>query len=1073
MFALSRLIKQSDDGATPSAPPPSSSRSHTSPQYKELTLLFSRLSSSTLHEDRRQSITALHELTGQHSDLPLSPSQLEQLLALADDMQRDDPDISRLALQSVHQLLTPPQPGQGGSSDRTSQLELVSLFASNPHYTHLLLSFLSSSHFHLRFTGMQLLTQLLMEKAARDRLQQSIIASGGSVMQLVELLDDGNEVIRGEALLLLEALIHRSADIQKMIAFNGGFDSLLMTVKREGGLLEAGVIGEDAMRLVCGLLQDNRSNQQLFAEMGCAKLLAMLLQSAEQRLSATVNAQGGGGDGLRDESQSSLCFVLDAISYVSSSSASLPSLAPLVAPLFELSLNSQLPESMRYTCLSLVATMVDGCKQGQQALSTLRLPSLGHGTHSPSPSSPIVLLANRALDASPRLLGTLSLHAVRCFFHSNKDAQLQAVMSLSPSASQSPVAVGPLLLPPFSSRTSPPPQSSTSLHSWSGRATAFVIASELVRGNFESQQLLLKLPLQHSSSPSSTTVTWQDTLLDHMRQQVASATTPGSVSADGVALDESAALCFVCDWINGCAEVAESLFARQSFLQQLLTLATTHASRYVRGLATYAFLLCLQMQSNNGSSTPSAFLTASSLLPLIQHSITLDLFKQNLTALHNSSAFTLLRSASSRDINPFHRYTARRVRKAGGEGQEHVFVVDDGGESEEEEGEAGRVYVFSREFVAGFDKAYEGMNDRLLSLLTAALSSSSGQAATSAPASSADLMRLRDENASLRRDNEGLRAQLSQRSAQQRTAHSGAETTQLQNIVAQQRQEIAELKEDLLMLQHAEEDRSRASAPSSSSALTALQHKYDELQTEHEDLLLLLAQYAQQEEDEQVDSAHMHSGDGDHATVMPYGGSAAAQSPKTSEPASEMAIVSQSAPSHEQNGYHPSTATTANAPIPSEPGAAVAPTTIYNPYVTASTQPTANTSNLGGAAAYNTVSAISPAPRLVPPSQSTSHAIHVSPTLNSSSSFTSSAQPLASTAAPSMDYYQQLYASRLSSSRPSSFSSTPILTAPSTSAPQAYKPSVSAARPAFTPAAPPSLASAGSSTLLRPLSNGR
>ena len=1064
MFALSRLIKQSDDTASSSAPSSSSSRSHTSPQYKELTLLFARLSSSTLHEDKRQSITALHELTATYSDLPLSPSQLEQLLGLADDMQRDDPDISRLALQSVHQLLAPPQPGQGGSVDRSSQLELVSMFASNPPYIHLLLSFLSSSHFHLRFTGMQLLTQLLMEKAARDRLQQSIIASGGSVMQLVELLDDTNEVIRGEALLLLEALIHRSPDIQKMVAFNGGFDSLLMAVKREGGLLEAGVIGEDAMRLVCGLLQDNRSNQQLFAEMGCAKLTAMLLQSAEQRLNAE---SGKGGAGLKDEARNSLCFVLDAVSYVSSSAASLPSLAPLVAPLLDLSLSAHLPASMCLTCLSLVAMLVDGCKQGQQALSSHHLPSFTNAGQPLRSASPILFLLSRAAEVSGRLLSSLSLHTLRCFFHDNKDAQLQAVMSFSPSSTQSPVAVGSLLLQPFASRTSFPHSSSSP--SRSPRATSLIVVSELVRRNLESQQLLLKLPLQHTpSGHSAANVTWQDTLLDHMRKLFTSA--PSSTSADSVPVEEVAALCFVCDWVNGCVEVAESLFTRQSFLQQLLTLATTHASRYVRGLATYAFLLCLQLQQSGSGGGAYTFLTAASLLSLIQHSISLDLFKRNLTALHTSPAFTILRSATQRDVNPFHRYTARRMRKAGGEGQEHVFVVEDGGVEDEDEGETGRAYVISRDFVFVFDKAYESMNDRLLSLLTAALSSSTGQAsivpASSSPsAPSAELLRLREENGALRRENDALRAQLSQRPQHPHTAQSASETNQLQTIVTQQRQEIAQLKEDLLILQHAEEDRSRANTFSSSSALATLQRKYDDLQAEHEDLLLLLAQYAERDEAEQGDGATMQNGDSSHATSDSSSKLVAAEQPVAATTASSPTL------SYPQNGYHSVAASSTTSPPSAAPATPAPP---INASYTATTSTTKTHSIMpqpGSVPAPAARLAVTSAPRFPHPVQSTSHASGASTQASNPYSLPSAAKPPPSAttvpAAPSMDYYSQLYASRLSSPEPSASSS-------SSSPPSAaFKPPFAFARPAFTPPAPPSLSTTGNGVPSRSSSNVR
>lgn len=63
-----------------------------------------------------------------------------------------------------------------------------------------------------------------------------------------------------EALLLLDELTKQNQDIQKIIAFEGGFEILLGIVHEEG-LSEGGIIAQDCLRLIQSLLINNPSNQ--------------------------------------------------------------------------------------------------------------------------------------------------------------------------------------------------------------------------------------------------------------------------------------------------------------------------------------------------------------------------------------------------------------------------------------------------------------------------------------------------------------------------------------------------------------------------------------------------------------------------------------------------------------------------------------------------------------------------------------------------------------------------------------------------------------------------------------------
>jgi intracellular protein transport protein USO1 len=69
-----------------------------------------------------------------------------------------------------------------------------------------------------------------------------------------------SEMLRNEALLLLPALTAGNADLQKIVAFSGAFEKLLDIIQREGGI-EGGIIVQDVLVAIGGLLRFNVSNQ--------------------------------------------------------------------------------------------------------------------------------------------------------------------------------------------------------------------------------------------------------------------------------------------------------------------------------------------------------------------------------------------------------------------------------------------------------------------------------------------------------------------------------------------------------------------------------------------------------------------------------------------------------------------------------------------------------------------------------------------------------------------------------------------------------------------------------------------
>jgi hypothetical protein len=89
-------------------------------------------------------------------------------------------------------------------------------------------------------------------------------------------VDDRREVIRNEALLLTQALIRDNIDVQKSLAFGGIFEKLISVISSEGGT-EGGIVAQDCLSILDGLLQFNVSNQSYFRELGLPSALPSLL----------------------------------------------------------------------------------------------------------------------------------------------------------------------------------------------------------------------------------------------------------------------------------------------------------------------------------------------------------------------------------------------------------------------------------------------------------------------------------------------------------------------------------------------------------------------------------------------------------------------------------------------------------------------------------------------------------------------------------------------------------------------------------------------------------------------------
>lgn len=59
---------------------------------------------------------------------------------------------------------------------------------------------------------------------------------------------------------MMQSLISQNSEIQKILAFEGAFEKLLQIITTEGGI-EGGVVVQDSLNCIDGLLRYNVSNQ--------------------------------------------------------------------------------------------------------------------------------------------------------------------------------------------------------------------------------------------------------------------------------------------------------------------------------------------------------------------------------------------------------------------------------------------------------------------------------------------------------------------------------------------------------------------------------------------------------------------------------------------------------------------------------------------------------------------------------------------------------------------------------------------------------------------------------------------
>ncbi|KAJ7592046.1 p115 like vesicle tethering protein [Mycena floridula] len=238
--------------------------------------LSDRLSPSTLLADRRAAVLALKGLS-RDCKADVGASALPGLLDVLYNDAEVDSDIGKAVLETLNILCDVDDQGKdiaGFNQSKDIGFRHTDTVLVNDKTAHALFALLVDNNFYIRLATLHFLGTLLQNR--RQMVQQYFLTAKNGPTGIISVLEDKREIIRNEAITMIQALISQSPDIQKILAFEGAFEKLFNTVRQEGGL-DGGIVAQEALTCVDMLLRYNSSNQSYFHETGLPPGLCELL----------------------------------------------------------------------------------------------------------------------------------------------------------------------------------------------------------------------------------------------------------------------------------------------------------------------------------------------------------------------------------------------------------------------------------------------------------------------------------------------------------------------------------------------------------------------------------------------------------------------------------------------------------------------------------------------------------------------------------------------------------------------------------------------------------------------------
>ncbi|RZC38268.1 Uso1 p115 head domain containing protein [Asbolus verrucosus] len=399
--------------------------------------LVSRVSTSTLLEDRRDACRALKALSRKYR-LEVGAQGMDVLRQVL-ELDRSDCEIIGYCLDTLCNITSKEVFEEEHESNINMKVnvgeQFTEMFIKNTENVTLVLSFLEEYDFRVRWPAVKLLTSLLASKP--KEIQDIILVSPMGVSKLMDLLVESREVIRNDALLLLINLTKSNANIQKIVAFENAFDRLFDVI-REEGFTDGGIVVEDCMLLMLNLLKNNTSNINFFKEGSYVQKLAPMFVLPDNIEEIGWSPQKVSNMHCVLQLVRTLVSPNNPVQIVTSCQKTMRN-ANLLEALCDILMASGVPADILTETINTVGEVIRGNLTNQEYFANVMAPS-----NPPRPAI-VVLLMSMVNEKQPFSLRCAVLYCFQCFLFKNEIGQEQVVQTLLPSSTNSALTTGQLL----------------------------------------------------------------------------------------------------------------------------------------------------------------------------------------------------------------------------------------------------------------------------------------------------------------------------------------------------------------------------------------------------------------------------------------------------------------------------------------------------------------------------------------------------------------------------------------------------------------------------------------------------
>ncbi|CAF1188763.1 unnamed protein product [Rotaria magnacalcarata] len=570
--------------------------------------LCDRLQSAVRIDDRRD---ALRNLKGFSKKCKLEVAT-QSMLLLANILQGDRTDLEliQLALETLSNVMTyePDNHDEQPNLPQDINIQFTELFIKNKEQVHAALDLIEEIDFNIRRTAIKFLTVLLTN--CTKLLQDIILESGPmGVSKLVDLLQDEREVIRNDTLLLLQILTRSNANIQKIVAFENGFERLFEILISEGGS-DGGVIVEDCLAVLLNLLKTNPSNQSYFRE-----------SSFIRRLVDCFALNSIGNKNWLKQKETNIRLFLQIIRTLVSPTNSNQNIVACQRTISQCGLLhrlcvmltiSTIPPDVLAEAINTIGEIIRGHAENQQFFCSVM------NTTGESPQ-PVLLSLLYIMVAGEKQLFTLRiaiLYCFQCYLCKNDYGKAMIVQTLLPQTenASNQYTLGHLLIVGFLSKDI--------VAAWCSN----VALAHLIIDNQQLKEAVLKVVLaidQSQLNPKSL----MEISIDLLENSSSSFHTRVAI------------LSFLCTWLSNCQLAVQTFLSIPNSISYLISQicsqsVTEDREVLIQSLCSFAFGLCLVF-NNNQVSTYST----ESLERIIKKRIGVDLFQEKLELLSKSDCY--------------------------------------------------------------------------------------------------------------------------------------------------------------------------------------------------------------------------------------------------------------------------------------------------------------------------------------------------------------------------------------------------------------------------------------------------